>query len=200
MAADPGSVDAALAMMDRGLEMLQLALNADPSAGECERALAGLERHGRRTAAVRMRVVSVAGRSTVAQDAGFASTESWLASRTQTPRGAAARQVALSTELESGHDVTAAALDEGLVSASHAAVIVRASRELPVSVTPDQRQVVERRLVEDAQRLDPDQLRRRARRVLETIEPDQSVVDAHENELVADEEDAAREQVRADHA
>jgi hypothetical protein len=48
-------------------------------------------------------------------------------------------------------------------------------------------------LVADAQRLDPDQLRRRARRVLETVESDQQVVDAHENELVHSEEEAARE-------
>ena len=46
--------------------------------------------------------------------------------------------------------------------------------------------------MEKAQRFDPDQLRRVARRAIETIEPDQEVVDAHENDLVATEEEAAR--------
>ena len=46
--------------------------------------------------------------------------------------------------------------------------------------------------MEKAQRFDPDQLRRVARRAIETIEPDQAVVDAHENQLVATEEEAAR--------
>ena len=43
----------------------------------------------------------------------------------------AARQVALATELDSGHDATAEALDAGLVSPEHAAVIVRATGQLP---------------------------------------------------------------------
>ena len=46
----------------------------------------------------------------------------------------AARQVALATELDSGHDATAEALDAGLVSPDHAAVIVRATGQLPDTV------------------------------------------------------------------
>src|SRR4051794_17219799 len=76
--AGPRPVDAALSAMDRALALMQSALAEEPSAEECERALAGLERHGRRVSAVRMRVVAIAGRSAVAQDAGFASTESWV--------------------------------------------------------------------------------------------------------------------------
>jgi hypothetical protein len=59
-------------------------------------------------------------------------------------------------------------------------------------VSPQQRAEVEGSLVEKAQRFDPDQLRRVARRAVETIEPDQAVVDAHENDLVATEEEIAR--------
>ena len=44
-----------------------------------------------------------------------------------------------------------------------------------------------------ASRFSPDQLRRVARRAIEAVEPDQTVVDAHENELVRTEEQAAQD-------
>ena len=44
-----------------------------------------------------------------------------------------------------------------------------------------------------AARFSPDQLRRLARRAIEAVEPDQTTVDAHENELIRSEEQAARE-------
>ena len=47
--------------------------------------------------------------------------------------------------------------------------------------------------MEKAARFSPDQLRRLARRAIEAVEPDQRVVDAHENELIRTEEQAARE-------
>ena len=53
--------------------------------------------------------------------------------------------------------------------------------------------MVEATLVEKAARFSPDQLRRIARRAIEAVEPDQKIVDAHENELIRTEEQAARE-------
>ena len=53
--------------------------------------------------------------------------------------------------------------------------------------------MVEASLVEKAARFSPDQLRRIARRAIEAVEPDQKIVDAHENELIRTEEQAARE-------
>ncbi len=47
--------------------------------------------------------------------------------------------------------------------------------------------------MEKAARFSPDQLRRIARRAIEAVEPDQKIVDAHENELIRSEEQAARE-------
>ena len=47
--------------------------------------------------------------------------------------------------------------------------------------------------MEKAARFSPDQLRRLARRAIEAVEPDQKIVDAHENELIRSEEQAARE-------
>jgi hypothetical protein len=108
-------------------------------------------------------------------------------------RADAAREVALATELEAGHDTTAEALDAGLVSPGHAAVIVNATRQLPAGVSDEQRQVVEAHLVEKARWFSPDQLRRVARRAIESVEPDQSVVDAHENRLIRTEEQAAQD-------
>src|SRR3978361_838292 len=164
--------------MDRAVDDLFEAIGEDVPADDCERVLAALERHDRRVAGLRLKVVSKAQHSEPPRGAGFASTEAGVAQRTRTTRSTAARQVALATELESGHDVTGAALDDGLVSASHAAVIVARSLELPASVTPAQREVGERQLVEEAQRLDPEQLRRRARLVLETGEAQPAVGDA----------------------
>ncbi len=129
----------------------------------------------------------------VAKDAGFTGADAWLAKTTTVSRADAARQVALAGELESGHDATAEALDAGLVSPEHAAVIVRATGQLPDGVSAEQRQTVEASLVEKATRFSPDQLRRIARRAIEDVEPDQTMVDAHENELIRTEEQAARE-------
>ena len=53
--------------------------------------------------------------------------------------------------------------------------------------------MVEASLVEKAARFSPDQLRRLARRAIEAVEPDQKIVDAHENDLIRTEEQAARD-------
>lgn len=192
---DPVSgVEAAIVGMDASLDRMAGVVAGDAlDARACERTLAAVERQSRRLAGIRLRVLAAADRARVAQEAGFTGTEAWAARRTNTPRAAAARQVALAAELAEGCDATARALDDGFVSAGHAAVIVGATRDLPETVTSAQREVVERQLITDAEDLDPEQLRRRARRVLEAIEPDQDVVDAHENELVRTEEEAARE-------
>ena len=129
---DPdGGVDAALAQVGAALDSLLLATDGELSAAVCERVIECVERHARRLSGVRLRVLAAAARARAADRAGFASTEAWAARRTRMPRAAAARQVALAGELESGHDATAAALDQGLLSPAHAAVIVGASRALP---------------------------------------------------------------------
>ena len=163
------------------------------AAGGHARLVAELDRAARRIEALKLKVVAAADRAGAAAAAGFTGTDAWVARQTTTPRAVAARQVALATGLESGHEPTATALDAGLLSPAHAAVILRAARDLPTGVTSEQRAVVEAALVEQARRFDPDQLRRVARRAIETIEPDPQVVDAHENQLIRTEEEAARE-------
>ena len=155
--------------------------------------VAEVDRAIRRLESYKLKLVVAADAAGVAKDAGFTGADAWLAKTTTVSRADAARQVALASELGSGHDATAEALDAGLVSPDHAAVIVRATGELPAGVSEEQRQTVEASLVEKAARFSPDQLRRLARRAIEAVEPDQKIVDAHENELIRREEHAARE-------
>jgi len=191
-ASDP-LFDQAMTRLEQAVDEVLVAVDGDLSAEQCESALAVLERHGRRLSGARLRVLTAAQRAQTAGGAGFASTEAWVARRTQAPRGVAARQVKLASELEDGHETVSTALADGVVSSAHAAVIIGAVGQLPPGLGVDRHRVVEETLVADAQRLDPDQLRRRARRVLEMVEPDQATVDAHEDQLVRDEEEAARD-------
>src|SRR5688572_15739824 len=155
--------------------------------------VAEVDRAIRRLESLKLKLVAAADKLGTAKDAGFTGPDAWLAKTTTVSRSDAARQVALAADLEAGHDATAQALDSGLVSPGHAAVIVHATGQLPAGVSAEQRQVVEEHLVQQAARYSPDQLRRAARRAIEAVEPDQRVVDAHENELVRSEEQAARE-------
>jgi len=154
--------------------------------------VAEVDRAIRRLESFKLKLVAAADSAGVAKDAGFTGADAWLAKTTTVSRADAARQVALATELDAGHDATAEALDAGLVSPEHAAVIVRATGQLPDGVSAEQRHTVEASLVAKAARFSPDQLRRLARRAIETVEPDQMIVDAHENELIRSEEQAAR--------
>ena len=152
-----------------------------------------MDRAIRRLEALKLKMVAAADQAGTAKDAGFTDTNAWVAKTTTVSRSDAARQVALANELTSDHDATAEALDAGLVSPGHAAVIVQATGQLPDTVSAEQRQVVEATLVDKASRFSPDQLRRIARRAIEAVEPDQSVVDAHENDLIRSEEQAAQD-------
>ena len=146
-------------------------------------AVAEVDRAIRRLESLKLKLVAAVDQAGTAKDAGFTGTAAWVAKTTTVSRSDAARQVALATDLDSGHDATAQALDAGLVSPGHAAVIVHATGQLPAGVSAEQRRVVETHLVEKAARFSPDQLRRVARRAIEAVEPYQSVVDAHENEI-----------------
>ncbi len=126
--------------------------------------VADLDRAGRRLEALKLKILAAADHAGTARDAGFTGTDAWTARHTNTSRTTAAREVHLATELEHGHDTTAQALDAGLVSPAHAAVILHAADQLPAGVSDQQRATVESVLVEQAQRLNPDQLRRLARR------------------------------------
>ena len=102
-----------VAALDRALDALTAAADEGLPAAACEQTLTALERHGRRLAGVRLKVLAAAERAKVAQGAGFASTDAWVARRTRTPRSVAARQVALATELPRVTTLTAAGVRPG---------------------------------------------------------------------------------------
>jgi hypothetical protein len=154
-----------------------------------------LTRAEARIAALRLRVLARADQSMTALSSGAANTGQWAAKTVNADPVAAQRQVGLAQGLDR-RDATRRALSAGTISAEHAAVIVHADRNLPTHVSPDQRDVVEAALVTKALSLSPTALRRAARRALEAVETDAKVVDAHENELVVDEEDRARARTR----
>ncbi|HSK34196.1 MAG TPA: DUF222 domain-containing protein, partial [Propionicimonas sp.] len=84
--------------------------------GEVERAIRRLE-------SLKLNLVAAADKAGTAKDAGYCGTDAWVARHTTTSRATAAREVALATDLDTGHDTTATALDAGALSPAHAAVI-----------------------------------------------------------------------------
>ncbi|MCX6396980.1 MAG: DUF222 domain-containing protein [Propionibacteriales bacterium] len=157
--------------------------------------LAAVDRAESRLAGVRMALLASAERTRTAAAAGHASTGQWAAQTVNADPFVVERQVRLSQRLEK-RTVTQLALAAGELTAEHAAVIVRADEQLPGSVTPAQRALVEAALVEKARSMPPSLLRRAARRALAEVEADTRVVDAHENELLVGEETSARAQTR----
>lgn len=88
---------------------------------------------------------------------------------------------------------TGGALDRGEISADHAKVILRALDDLPEDITPDERALCEGELLRLAVNRTPAQLRIAGRRIIEQVIDDHAAVDAHEEELVANEEERADE-------
>lgn len=176
------------------LQRPELALApADGTIAEIDRAIRRLE-------SVKLRVVAAAERASVARESGLASTESWLARRTQSNPAQAAADCRLATALET--DPTseprpcAEALANGAISSAHAHVITRATDQLPAELPEGAVQTIEARLVERAQHVSPEQLRRLARRALAAVEPDESVVDQHHEQVLRSEEEAALARTR----
>lgn len=149
-----------------------------------------LQRIERQVASVRLRVLAEAERCRTAVRSGAPSTSAWAATLTHADPQAAFRDVRLATDIE-GSPAVRQALDRGDISTAHAQVVVDASRKLPSHVSATQRRVVEQHLVAKAQEMSPSRLRKAAHRALGAIEPDQTVVDAHEDALLVDEETRA---------
>lgn len=157
--------------------------------GECERAIRRLE-------ALKLSLVGAADQAKVSDLSGHASTSAWLAAKTKAGSAKSARDTRLAGDLREKLPATAAALSHGELSADHASVIAHATRRLPDDLTDEQVGTVEASLVSKARRLDPQQLRRAARRALEAVERDREKVDAAEDQQLADEEQAALDKCR----
>lgn len=193
--APPASGPSVLGELHRVIDDLAPRLaGADP-----DQTLVELDRAVRRLEAVKLSVVAAADAARVAARTGLADTSSWLARRTHAGAARAASDVRLAAALnapEAPSRPTAEALNNGVLSPEHARVIVQATEKLPTGLAPEQVTAVERDLVTKAQTLAPDQLRRAARRALAAVEPDQRVVDAHEDGLLAAEETDAYNRAR----
>jgi len=157
--------------------------------------LQSLTRAEARVVALKLHVLSAAERSQTAAQYGAATTGQWAARVANTDQGTAQRQVGLAQGLDR-RAATRRALALGSISPAHAEVIVRTDRQLPSTASLEQREVVEQALIAKAERLAPGALRKAARRALAEIENDEVVVDAHENTLVAEEEERARSRTR----
>jgi hypothetical protein len=159
--------------------------------------LSEISRAEARLAAARLALLATAQLTGVAQHLGSPSTGAWAAPLMRTDTATSHRYVGLATKVAT-KQTTQKSLALGSITPKHAAVIVKADQQLPSGTTPAQRQLVESQLVSKAHTLNPSQLQRVARRALATVETDDEAVDAHENELVYQGEQAAWRQTRID--
>jgi len=157
--------------------------------------LRSLTRAEARITAKKLQVLAAADEARTGLKSGAASTGQWAASLANADQGAVQHQVRLAQGLQE-RTATRAALGAGTISPEHAAVIIQTDHNLPNQVTPEQRATVEQSLINGAATLAPAALRKAARRALAAIEPDVTVVDAHENDLVAAAETRARARTR----
>ncbi len=144
-----------------------------------------LDRVQRRLDGMRLGLISAAQKRGVAGHHGFTDTGAWVADATTSAHRTARSDVRLAEVLARRLPATAAALTVGELSREHANVIEHVTRTLPRGLSTDQLDRIEADLIEQAATVDPVTLRRRARRALSSIEPDEAVVDAHEDERAA---------------
>lgn len=154
--------------------------------------LVGIERLARRLEMAELTALARLDAAKVAEAAGATGTDALYGKATRTEGSAATRKTRLARRLDQGLGETRRAMTEGSLSTEHAEVIARAVADLPDGLTAAQRHEVERHLVEQARQLDPQRLRRVARRALEAIERSREKVDEHHGTQVRDEERVAR--------
>ncbi|MFC6148023.1 MULTISPECIES: HNH endonuclease signature motif containing protein [Mumia] len=125
----------------------------------------------RRTAgALLVDATAVADRTQVAKSQGATSTTSWLAQTAGVSQRDASRDVELARDLSTHAPRTREALSRPGMSTDKARVINDALRKLPRDLTADERDTVESDLVDKAQRHSYEDLRRAARRAVESID------------------------------
>lgn len=186
--------DAALLQLDAALDALasvELSELGDRASAEF---LSALGRGRSRLAAVELKVLASADAAGTARRAGAATTDAWAADLLRADTAPMARRMKLANGLAT-NTATQDALAAGRIDPEKAAVIVDAGAKLPADVTEAEKRRVESRLLAQAPALSPRGLRQVARRALDAIRPSE-VVDAHENALMATEEEAALARVR----
>lgn len=166
-----------------------LVTSADPE--HLDDLLVELTKLGSQVASARMRLLARAQQERVPERTGATDVGAWASRATRQDRPAAAREARLARELGTTATEAGDALAAGDVEPAHCQTIATALRNLPAGLDADRRRAVEHRLVEQARRLTPSQLRRAARRALDAVESETSVVDAHHDSLLRDDEAAA---------
>ena len=154
-------------------------------------ALGAVDRVITRLQAVRLSLVAEAYRAEVASESGMTGTGAWLAARSRRDGSQAQRDVRLATALDNDLPVTREALAAGEVSAEHAQVIATAAAQLPTGLPSEERVAIETSLVRRAKLVDPGTLRREGRRALAAVERSRAEVDAHEDQVLRTQEEAA---------
>jgi len=137
---------------------------------EQREALLELARLEAQLAELRLRVMAASGQ--VAVDDGARDVAAWLAHRARLDRGEARRDQRLAAALDADRSLLAAGMAEGRVNRAQAEVIARALEELPDGVGAEVRALAEERLVAEAARFGPRQLRILGRRILHVVAPE----------------------------
>ena len=140
-----------------------------------------------RLAELRLRVLVSA--ADVADEVGARDQAAWLGHAARLDRAECRRELRLAQALDARWQRVAAGLREGVVGPAQAEVIVRALEDLPDHVGADVQGLAEERLVAEAVRFGPRQLRVLGRRVLDVVAPE--VADEHERRALEREEAAA---------
>ncbi len=178
-----------LAAIDAGLDDVA---DLDPAflpTGEKARALVAVDRELARLEGLRLQLVAAA--EDVAEDRGARSAGVWLAveRREGVPAGVRTQRLA---EALDRRPVLLAALRGGEINAAQAGVIAGALDALPADLDPDVVARAEARLLADAGRFGPRELRTLGRRVLEAVAPEMAER-AEERLLLAEEQRGRRE-------
>jgi len=136
---------------------------------------------------LRLRVL--ASSRDVAEEVGARDAAAWLGHAARLDRGECRGDLQLAEALEKRCPGVAQGMRNGAVNRAQAEVIVRALRDLPEGVEPGIRALAEERLVAEAARFGPRQLRVLGRRILHVVAPE--VADDEERKALEREEATA---------
>ena len=151
---------------------------------EKEQALTRLTALGGRLEELRLRVLAEA--DDVAAEHGARDAAVWVAHESGLDRGECRRSLRLAEALAGRWSGVATGMRQGCVNPAQAAVIVRALEQLPDDLDPAVVVQAETRLVTEAARFGPRQLRILGRRILEVVAPE--LGEDHERRLLEREE------------
>jgi hypothetical protein len=160
------------------------------STAEQQSVLVELARAQARLDELRLRVLVSADRNDIGAEAGSVCTAAWLAQHTHQARPHAAADVRLAHRLDETCQPTRQALAAGTISTEQARIITHAVTDLPDQLPDPDRRHAEHAVLDAAPTLTLPQLRILARRLLDSVDPDEA--DRREGQLLEDEERRAR--------